>query len=95
MQVVNVKMQNGVFIPLGPVDYREGMEAVVIISGKIAKKTKKSVIDSQLKAKQYFKKNFPDLEVNANILDLVGILPESPDISDKNEYYEYLGRKYK
>ena len=95
MQVINVKMQDGVFVPLSPVDYRKDMEAVVIISEKTAKKRKKSVIDSQSKAKQYFKKNFPDLDVNENILDLVGILRESSSGSGKEEYYEYLERKYK
>lgn len=95
MQIINVKMQNGIFVPLVPVNYREDMEAVVIISEKTDRKTKKSVIDSQSKAKQYFKKNFPDLAVNKNILDLVGILRESSSESGKKEYYEYLERKYK
>ncbi|NIA12358.1 MAG: DUF104 domain-containing protein [Nitrospiraceae bacterium] len=109
MQVINVKLQNGVFVPLEPINIGEDYEAVVVIGGKRvppvehpegtrfnwAGRTEESTADLQSKARQYFKENFPDLEVSENILELVGILRGYKGKLDKAEYHEYLGRKYK
>ena len=97
MQVVKAKMQDGIFIPLTSVDFEdEGeMEAIIIISKKETIKKDKTIIESQSKAKEYFKANFPDLGIDESILDLVGAISESSTGKDKEEYYEYLERKYK
>jgi predicted DNA-binding antitoxin AbrB/MazE fold protein len=63
MQVINVKYQDGVFVPVKPVKMTEDQEAVVVISeGK--SETKKSAQYYQDKARQHFKENFPDLDVS-------------------------------
>ena len=97
MQIINVKLQNGVFVPLEPINIGigEDYEAVVVIGGKRVKKREESVSASKSKARQYFKENFPDLDVNEDILELVGILRRHPEGRGKEEYYEYLGRKYR
>ena len=95
MQVINVRYQDGVFIPLGQVNIGEGHEAVVVVSEKKTEKPEELVQFYQQKASQYFKENFPELEVSEDILDLVGILNKHSGKYDKSEYHEYLGRKYK
>ncbi len=74
MQVINVKYQDGVFVPLEPVNIEEGQEAVVLISEGGSERTEKSPQYYQDKVRQHFKENFPDLDVSERILELVGIL---------------------
>lgn len=95
MQVINVRYQDGVFIPLGQVNIGEVHEAVVVVSEKKAEKSEELTQFYRQKARQYFKDNFPELEVSEDILGLVGILDKHSGKYDKAEYHEYLGRKYK
>ncbi len=95
MQVINVKYQDGVFVPLEPVNIEEVHEAVVVVSEKKDEKSEESAQYYQDKARQHFKKNFPDLEVSERILELVGILHGHKGKHDRAEYHEHLGRKYK
>lgn len=85
MQVINVKLQDGVFVPLEPINIGEDYEAVAVIGGKRVKKTEESVLASQSKARQYFKENFPGMEISKDILELVGILRQPP--GKYNELY--------
>ncbi len=66
----------------------------MVVSEKNSEKPEEPVVFYQEKAKQYFKANFPDLEVSENILALVGILGGHKGKLDRAEYHEYLGRKY-
>ena len=95
MMVINVKYQDGVFVPLEQVNIGEVHEAVVVVSDKKTEKPEELPQFYQQKARQYFKDNFPELEVSEDILDLVGILSKYSGKYDKSEYHEYLGRKYK
>ena len=95
MQVINVKYQNGVFVPTEPVNMGGDQEAVVVVSEKKDEKSEKSAQYFQDKARQHFKENFPDLEVSERILELVGILHRHKGKYDRAEYHEHLGRKYK
>ena len=95
MQVINVKLQDGVFVPLEPINVDNDYEAIVVIGGKRVRKVEKAAATSRDKARRYFTENFPDLEVSENILELVGILRGHPEGHGKEEYYEYLGRKYR
>ena len=95
MQVINVRFENGVFVPTEPVNMGEDQEAVVVVSEKKDEKSEESAQYYQDKARQHFKKNFPDLEVSEDILDLVGILHGHKGKHDRAEYHEHVGRKYK
>ena len=69
-----------------------------MLTGNVSEKKKGSTMLRFMQArsmKQYFKDNFPELEVSEDILDLVGILNKHSGNNDKSEYHEYLGRKYK
>ena len=85
MQIINVKLQDGVFVPLEPINIGEDYEAVVIIGAKRVKKREESVSALKSKARQYFKENFPDLDVNEDILELVGILRRHKGKLDRAE----------
>ena len=95
MQVVKVELQDGVFVPLEPVNVGEDYEAVVVIGEKRVQETEKVASNSRDKARRFFTENFPDLEINEDILELVGILRGHPEGHGKEEYYEYLGKKYR
>ena len=95
MQVVNVKLRDGVFVPLEPINFSDDHEAIVVIGGKRVQKMEKVASDSRDEARRYFTDNFPDLEINDDILELVGILRGHSVEGGKEEYYEYLGRKYR
>lgn len=96
MQVVNVKLKNGVFVPLEPISIgeEENYEAVVVISEKRVPKPENMILAAQDAARRYFKEQFPDLEIKQEVLQLVGVLSAHPEEPRKEEYYEYLGRKY-
>ena len=68
MQVINVRFESGVFVPLEEINIGKIREAVVVVSEWNNEKSEESVISYQEKAKEYFKANFPDLEVSENIL---------------------------
>ena len=53
MQVINVKYQDGVFIPLGQVNIGEVHEAVVVVSEKKAEKSEELTQFYRQKARQY------------------------------------------
>ncbi len=95
MQMIRVKLQDDVFVPLEPVSLAAGDEAFVVVNRKISKIGDESVAYYRDKARRYFTENFPDLKVNENLLELVGILRGRAGRLNKNEYYEYLGDKYK
>jgi len=95
MQVINVKYEDGVFVPLEQVNIGEFHEAVVVVSEKKEEKLEESAKYYQDKACQHFKESFPDLDVSERILELVGILHRHKGKHDRAEYHEHLGRKYK
>ena len=87
MQVINVRFENGVFVPTEPVNMGEDQEAVVVVSEKKDEKSEESAQYYQDKARQHFKKNFPDLDVSEDILELVGILHRHKGKHDKSADY--------
>ena len=95
MQVVNVELQDGVFVPLEPINLNNDYEAIVVIGGKRVRKVEKVASNSKDEAKRYFMENFPDLEISEDILELAGILRGHPEGHGKEEYYEYFGKKYR
>ncbi len=87
MQVINVKYQDGVFVPTESVNMGEDQEAVVVVSEKKDEKSEKSAQYFQDKARQHFKENFPDPEVSERILELVGILHGHKGKHDRSADY--------
>ena len=95
MQIIKVELQDGVFVPLEPVNIGTDYEAVVVVSRKENPGCEESAEYYQNEAKRYFERNFPELKASDNILELVGVLQGQADTLDRAEYHEYLGRKYK
>ncbi len=93
MQIVQVKLQNGVFVPLEPVEMTEDQEAVVIL-GEKRRQLVSGEIDYKKKAREYFVANFPGLKVEETVLELVGIVPQEKPVLGRKEYRNYLEQKY-
>ncbi len=93
MQIVQVKLQNGVFVPLEPVEMTEDQEAVVIL-GEKRRQPVAGEVDYKKKAREYFIANFPGLEVEETVLELVGIVPQAKASLGRKEYQNYLKQKY-
>lgn len=88
MQVIKVKLQNGVFVPLEPFHIGPDHEAVVVVSDKEAPRRDPTAAYYRSEAKKYFEKNFPELEASENILGLVAVLKGQAGSLDRKEYQQ-------
>ncbi len=89
MQMIRVKLQSDVFVPLEPVSLAAGDEAFVVVNRKINKPGNESAAYYRDKARRYFTENFPDLKINENLMELVGILSGRANSLTRDEYFEW------
>ena len=92
MQQIKVRYENGVFIPL-EVFMPEMNEGTIITIGVQEGELKKF----RKKAGEFFRERFPGQELSEKVAGLIGILYQGeniPEKSYKEEYREYLWRKY-
>lgn len=74
MQVISVKYEDGVFVPVEPLQLDRDSDAVVIISDEKPYTSDEHVKRYQDDARSYFLKKFPGMEISEDILELVGNL---------------------
>ena len=94
MHIIQVRLENGVFVPLEPVEMTDDQEAVVILFAEKRHDPVSEVIDYSTMAREYFQENFPALEVKESIIELVGTVPQVKADCGRREYHNYLEKKY-
>ncbi len=94
MQVINVKYQDGVFVPVKPVKMTEDQEAIVIISEREAAKPTLKDKERMKNAYIEYKSKYPDDQVSVDDFRYVGIVAGG-DINDtKDELIKAIESKY-
>jgi predicted DNA-binding antitoxin AbrB/MazE fold protein len=94
MQIISVKYEDGVFVPVEPLHLDRDSDAVVVISDEKPYTSEEHVKMYQDEARSYFQEKFPGMEISKDILELVGILRQPPGKYDREAYREYLWRKH-
>ncbi len=94
MQVISVKYEDGVFVPVEPLQQDWDSDAVAVISEGKPYTSEEHVQMYQHDARNYFQEKFPGMEISEDILELVGILRQPPGKYDREAYREYLWRKH-
>jgi len=93
MQVINVKYEDGVFIPTKPVKMTADQEAIVIISEREATKQRSQDKERMKNAYIEYKAKYPDDQVSVDDFRYVGILAESVN-DTKDELIKAIESKY-
>ena len=100
MQVLKARYDGKVFIPLESIKSKNIKDVLIVVES--GKKDSEKVIplwnlpeEERLKiVYKDFKEKFPNIEPNARLLKLVGILPPKTDEEIKRKYYGYLKEKH-
>ncbi len=97
---IRVRYENGVFVPLEhiePVFYEDATVTVKVIETEKKPVTREKSVttdEHRARAKAYIEKNFPDVEVSQEVMNLIGILRGVQCDDYKAEYRKHLEEKY-
>lgn len=94
MQVINVKYQDGVFVPAKQVQMAEDQEAVVVISEGMSEKPIPQDKDRMKNALAEYKTKYPDDNVSLDNFRYVGIVAGSDMNETKDELIKAIESKY-
>ena len=94
MQVINVKYQDGVFVPAEPVKMTQDQEAVVIISERKSEKPISQDKERMKNAFTEYKTKYPDDQVSVDDFRYVGILAGSDMNDTKDELIKSIENKF-
>ena len=93
MQVINVKYQDGVFVPAEPVKMTQDQEAVVIISEGKSEKSIPRDKERMKKAFTEYKTKYPEDDVSLDDFRYVGIVPGIGVKDSKDELIDAIETK--
>ena len=94
MQVINVRFENGVFVPAEAVKMTQDQEAVVIISERKSEKPISQDKERMKNAFTEYKTKYPDDQVSVDDFRYVGILAGSDMNDTKDELIKAIESKY-
>lgn len=92
MQTIKARFDGRIFIPLQAVNLKKSTDVLLSVQEEVDKE--KILNQKRKELRKYSQDRFPDIEVDEELIELVGILPRSTPQQDREDYIAHLERKY-